>query len=180
MRETLNKYYNYPGKDFWYVDEDKAVPVNPLIELISSVNLANNWIAAKPESERRSEGTYFAKAFLYVYDEVFADLKAKGMTLHTMGLGEMSYITICPEEHKASPLRYNDDIPTLIVMASTDFSDPNYGMYTLEKYKDYIEMAAKERMIVHFGMYNKLDTSGRLFFTVRESLVIHRFNYRKL
>lgn len=180
MRKTMNKYFSYPGKELWDVNCSAAVPAIPLTERVSEINSRLYRIPARPAEEQRRDGYYHAKAFLYVHDDMLARLDALGLTFHTMGLADMSYITIAPKSHMDSPLRYDDDIDTLVVMVSADTSDPNYGMYTLEKYADYIDAAAREGMILHFAMDNNTDAVGRVFSTVRESLVIHRFNYRRV
>ncbi len=180
MKETQNRYFSYPGKELWEVKENESLPIVPLMARISEINLERNLIPARPASERRSDGTYYAKAFLYLWDSFLKDLEEKKLCFHTMGMSEMAYFTMTPREHMENPARYADPIDTLFVMVSADFSDPNYAMYAMERYRNYLEMAAKDRMILHFAMYNKLDDGGRSLNTLRESLIIHRFNDRRL
>lgn len=180
MKETMNKYFGYAGKDLWDTGYAGKIPVIPLTTAISKVNGEQHVIKAKPEEEQRHDGYYHAKAFLYVHDEILELLEDRGLTFHTMGINDMAYITIIPKEHMTENKRYTDDMDTLIVMVTAESSDPNYGMYTLEKYMNYIDMAAKDRIGLHFCMYKGLDDNGRLLMTIRESLVIHRFNYKRL
>ncbi len=178
MKETMNKYFGYPGKELWQGKSRNPIPLVPLSTRVSELNNKLYTVKARPESERRSDGYYNPKAFSYVHDDVLEMLKAKGLTFYLSAMVEMTYITIVPEEHMKKS--YDDDIDTLVIMVHVDISDPNYAMYTLERYASYIDMAAKDRMILHFGMYSKVDNNGRFLGTLRESLVIHRMNYHRL
>ena len=180
-KETMNKYFGYPGKELW----DKKVaaeqlPVVPLSTRISELNNKLYTVQAKPESERRSDGYYNPKAFSYVHDDMLDMLKSKGLTFYLSAMVEMTYISIVPEDHMLRHKRYDDPMDTIIVMVHVDITDPNYAMYTLERYAKYIDMAAKERIALHFGMYSKVDNTGRFVNTMREAMVIHRFNYNRL
>ena len=176
----MNKYFNYPGKELWDSAAMAAIPAIPLTTLVSKTNTECYTVKAKPEGERKSTGTYHSKPMLYAWDEFMEYLKENRLTFHTMGLGEMSYITICPEEHMKENWRYDDPVDTLVVMDHVEITDPNYAMYVMEKRKAYLEMAAEARVILHFGMYKGLDSTGRIFLSMREGLVIHRYNYRRL
>ncbi|MBQ7534061.1 MAG: hypothetical protein IJT43_00400 [Stomatobaculum sp.] len=176
----MNRYFSYPGKENWDSAEMAAIPAIPLTTLVSKVNMEMFTVKAKPEAERKNTGEYFMKPMLYAWPEFMAYLKENKLTFHTMGLGEMSYITIAPEEHMKENWRYDDPVDTLVIMDHTETEDPNYAMYVMEKRKAYLEMAAKARVILHFGMYKGWDCIGRIFLSMREGLVIHRYNYRRL
>lgn len=180
MKETMNRYFNYEGIELWDKYDSGEIPVVGLSAAISKVNMEKHLIKAKPRDEQRTDGYYHAKAFMYVHDDMLKLLDEQKLTFHTMGIDEMSYITIVPKEHMEEPISYMDDMDTLIIMASADTSDPNYGMYILEKYKAYIEMAGKERIALHFCMDRRLDDSGKWIISIRESIGLHRLNYKRL
>ena len=180
MVETQNKYFAYPGAELWDDGAKSVIPALPLMKYVSKVNNDSFKIPAKPEGERRTDGNYNPKAFMLIRDEFLQMLKDRKLTFYVMGMSEMAYFTIAPEEHMTSEKMYDDEIDTLVVMATCDISDPNYAMYAMEQYKDYIEMAAKERVILHFGMYRGYDETGRVLNTIRESLVIHHFNFHRM
>ncbi|MGM9522670.1 MAG: hypothetical protein ACI3VB_09360 [Oscillospiraceae bacterium] len=180
MKETMNKYYSYAGQEFWDMPSKETVAVVPLTTKVSQLNTELYTVKAKPESERRNQGYYNPKAFSYVYDDFLESLKSKGLTFYLSAMMDMTYVAIVPEKHMKENKFYTDDIDTLVVMVHVDITDPNYAMYTMERYADYIDEASKQGFAIHFGMYSKLDDNGRVLSTVRESLVIHRFNYKRL
>ena len=180
MKETMNKYFNYPGKELWDKTVHEILPVVPLSTRISELNNKYYTVKAKPENERRSDGYYNPKAFSYVHDDMLELLKSKGLTFYLSAMVEMTYISIVPIEHMTEHKLYTDDMDTIVIMVHVDITDPNYAMYTLERYAKYIDMAEKERIALQFGMYSKVDNNGRFLNTMREAMVIHRFNYNRL
>ena len=180
-KETMNKYFNYPGKELWDKKvEAQVLPVVPLSTRISELNNKLYTVKAKPENERRSDGYYNPKAFSYVHDDMLEMLERKGLTFYLSAMVEMTYISIVPKDHMLHHKRYDDPMDTIVIMVHVDISDPNYAMYTLERYAKYIDMASKERIALQFGMYSKVDNNGRFLNTMREGMVIHRFNYKRL
>ena len=125
MKDTQNADFSYNGIELWDNGAASPVPALPLLKRISQMNQEHFRIEAKPEGERRTDGTYHPKSFMFLHDDQMELLKENRLTFYVQGMSEMAYITVAPEEHMSSEKMYDDEVDTLIVMATCDISDPN-------------------------------------------------------
>ncbi|MCC8100953.1 MAG: hypothetical protein LIP11_01375 [Clostridiales bacterium] len=174
-----NRYFNYPHKDLWNIDvwESRRSELTPLANWIGQYNLEHCRIPAKPEGERRTEGSFDPKANALTYPEKVQELKEKGLHYHCTSMS-FGWVAIIPEEHLGKE-GYSDEMDTVIVLVNADQTDPNWCMYVLEKYADYVDAAGKERFAILFIAADRLNVEGGYISIVQEAIVIFHLNYMR-
>lgn len=176
----MKSHYNYAYRELW---EDSAwekgmSPIIPLANWIGEQNLKRNRVPAKPVQERRTEGSYDAKACALTYPEVVEYWEAKGLHYHCTSM-TLPWIAMIPLSHFGKE-GYTDPMDTIMVLVNADQADTSYGMYTLERYSALLEEAAKTKTAVLFVISDAFDDVNQYISITQEAVILFHLNYQRL
>ena len=145
----INTSYRYPWYPLWqgegYPPEGNGCL--KLVEAIVRTLEKTDYIPAKPEAERRTDGQFLAHPCALLQQDTVDWLDEKGLHLEIWRQAIFTFIVIVPKEHLAKE-GYADDMDTIMTFASCAYADTNFAMYCLRHHSDVIESAAKGRRAV--------------------------------
>jgi pimeloyl-ACP methyl ester carboxylesterase len=180
MNRYYNKYYNYKYKELWgeHAWDVRLSPLVPLTRWIGEKNIELNRISAKPENERRTEGIFDPKANALSYPEVLEYWENRGLHYHCTDMS-MPWIAMIPVEHMQKQ-HYDDDMDTVVVLTNADHSDPSWCMYTLEKYREYLDAAVQAKFAILFISSDALDVANQYISITQEAVILFHLNYNRM
>lgn len=176
----MNRYYNYPNKELWNEGawEHRMSQLVPLAQEIDRLNLEQNRIYGKPESERRTDGIFDPKANSLTYPEVKDAWADKGLYYYCASMATSAWVAMIPNE-QIGRKGYDADMDTVIVLVNADLTDPNWCMYILEKYDAYVQAAAKEKFAILFIATSIRDKVNQYISIIQEAIVLFHLNYQR-
>ena len=176
----MNQYYQYKHKELWEKQawEKRLSPMLPLTRWIQMKNLELNRIPARPENERRTSGIFDTKAHALSYPEVLDSWERRGLHYHCTSM-RLPWIAMIPTDHMGVR-GYRGELDTILVLVNAELSDPNWCMYTLEKYQTYLEEAAKGKFAVLFVASDTLDNTDQYISITQEAIILFHLNYNRL
>ncbi len=176
----MNTQYSYRYKELWgdNVWDTRQSSLIPLARWIDDENIHKHRINAKPVAERRTEGEFDPKAGALTYPEVVEAWEKKGLHYHCTSM-TLPWIAMVPVDHLGKE-GYTDDMDTILVLVNADQEDTNFGMYTLERYKDLLESAAETKSAVLFVISDKPDLVNQYISITQEAVILFHLNYDRL
>lgn len=152
-----NKHYTYDNIDLWKAEAWKD-RYSPICGLVQRIEEKNHQITRSHTSSGkfagRTDGIYDSKTRSLAYPDTVDDWDKKGLFYKCSELGGTCWIAMVP--HAVREGRNNDPV-ILVVLHDADYANPHWAMETLEYYREYNELAAREGLLVLYIVFNGPD-----------------------
>ena len=169
-----NKAYTYEHINLWTAEawKDRYSPISGLARWIQEQN--HRLIRERARSGKfagRKDGAYDSKTCSLTYPDVVGGWDKKGLFYKCTEMGGVCWIAMLP--HAVRDGRQKDPA-VLVVLHDADYTDPNWAMDTLEFYREYNEMAAREGWLVLYVAMDGPDQNNTYMHIMQElSAIFH-------
>lgn len=176
----MNKYYQYKHKELWdeHIWDKRLSPIIPLARWIQVKNRELNRIPGRPKDERRTTGIFDPKSNALSDPEILDGWERRGLHYHCTSMN-LPWIAMTPTGHMGVK-GYRDEMDTILVLVNAELADPNWCMYTLEKYQTYLEQAAQHKFALIFLASDTIDASDHYISIVQEAVTLFHLNYNRM
>lgn len=168
----MNKYFDYENSRYWDTDvwKDTISSVFGLVKWLGKhepVDTApyHSPIGGLYGEEAKTLDCYDRKTNAVSIPEVVSYWKDRGVHYERRSQGGCGWLIMCPDkclDHFAVKL------PVLIVFHRADLNDPYWAMKTLEHFRDYNEMVAKEQDMMIFYICTDSPDTGRVYVNIMQ------------
>lgn len=171
-----NLYYDYPDRKYWN-PEMWTNSISPIFSLVKWIG-ANSPIDSTPYHSPIN-GLYGADAkTLDCYDlktnsvsipDVIQYWKNRGVYYECRSQGGLYWLIMCPYKCLED---FGSKIPALVVFHTTDVMDPYWSMKTLECYKTYNDMIAKQQDMMIFYICSDKPDTDRIYVNILQEAFV--------
>ncbi len=172
----MNKYYTYEHIDLWdeAVWKDRISQVHGLVQWIGEHDTYEKADYTRPVNglfgdECRSLDYYSLKTNSVNIPEVIEEWRERGVFYDCRSQGGFGWIIM-------APLKCLDDygrkLPTILVMAQDDITDPYWAMKTLDRYRDYNDMVAESQEVIFFYLVKNVPVYDRVFVNILQEAFV--------
>jgi hypothetical protein len=175
-----NKHYTYANLGLWEAEawKDKYSLTCSLAQWIAEKN--HQLIRGHARSGKfdgRTDGVYDSKTRSVAYPDSVADWDTQGLFYKCSEIGGVCWLALVPHSVWAGQLK----APViLVVLHDADFTDVNWAMETLEYYRAYNEMAAREGVLVLYVVADGPDKDNLYIPILQELSALFRLKMEKV
>lgn len=170
----MNSYFNYPHIELWQEElwADKTSRVFGLVKWMGANEPREKTVHPMEEKygDGRSLPCYNNKPNAVNLPEVIQYWEDRGVMYECRAQGGLSWLIMAPKKCMED---FGAKMQSVVVMHSTDISDPWWAMKTLEKFKAYNEKVAEDQdTIVVYICSNGPDTNRIYVNILQEAYVV--------
>jgi pimeloyl-ACP methyl ester carboxylesterase len=169
----MNRYYRYPHQELWQEDQwqDRVSQVFGLVKWIGANEPVDTtpYPGAAEVGDCRTLPGYNPKPNAYSDPKMVADWNSRDVYYECRAQGGLGWLMVAPMKCKED---FSQKTPTVFVMHREDLNDPWWAMRTMEHYRAYNEMVARDQNVIMVYIVSDGPDTNRIYVNILQEAYV--------